>query len=104
VLVARSLAEDPLAVLFGYGCHPVSAGYQTLYDPDYPGEAVSWVEDLTGAFAQFLLGPAGDQDPSARVAGSCATHRAPASAKRSSTRSVGPAARSPVRSPPPTPT
>jgi neutral ceramidase len=63
MLVARSLAGDPLVVLFGYGCHPVSAGYQTLYDPDYPGEAVSWVEDLTGTFAQFLLGPAGDQDP-----------------------------------------
>jgi hypothetical protein len=63
VLVARSPVGDPIAVLFGYGCHPVSAGYQTLYDPDYPGEAVSRVEALTGAFAQFLLGPAGDQDP-----------------------------------------
>jgi hypothetical protein len=63
VLVARSLAGSPLAVLFGYGCHPVAAGAQSLFDPDYPGEAVSWIEDLTGCFAQFLLGPAGDQDP-----------------------------------------
>jgi hypothetical protein len=63
MLVARGPAGNPLAVLFGYGCHPVSAGPQTLYDPDYPGEAVSRVESLTGAFAQFLLGPAGDQDP-----------------------------------------
>jgi hypothetical protein len=63
MLVARSLAGTPLAVLFGYGCHPVAAGGQSLFDPDYPGEAVSWIEDLTGCFAQFLLGPAGDQNP-----------------------------------------
>jgi hypothetical protein len=63
VLVARSLTGTPVAVLFGYGCHPVSAGIQTLYDPDYPGEAAAKIEDLSGCFAQFLTGPAGDQDP-----------------------------------------
>jgi neutral ceramidase len=63
VLVARNLAGTPVAVLFGYGCHPVSAGIQTLYDPDYPGEAVTKIETLTGCFAQFLTGAAGDQDP-----------------------------------------
>lgn len=64
VLVARSLTGGtPLAVLFGYGCHPVSAGIQTMYDPDYPGAAVTTIETQTGAFAQFLTGPAGDQDP-----------------------------------------
>ncbi|GAB2923325.1 hypothetical protein GCM10027280_08020 [Micromonospora polyrhachis] len=64
ILVARDASGDPLAVLFSYGCHPVAAGSQTLFDPDYPGAAVSAIEGATGAFAQFLLGPAGDQNPS----------------------------------------
>lgn len=63
VLVARSRSGDPLVVLFSYGCHPVSAGQQTLFDPDYPGKAVSEIEAATGGFAQFVLGPAGDQNP-----------------------------------------
>jgi hypothetical protein len=63
VLTARNGAGTSVAVIFSYGCHPVSAGGQTLFDPDYPGEAVSWIEDETGAFAQFIPGPAGDQDP-----------------------------------------
>lgn len=63
ILVARSLTGTPLAVLFGYGCHPVAAGIQTMFDPDYPGGAVTWIESLTGAFAQFTSGAAGDQDP-----------------------------------------
>jgi neutral ceramidase len=63
VLVARSPGGNPMAVLFGYGSHPVSGPPGTLFDPDYPGEAVTWIEDLTGAFAQFILGPAGDQNP-----------------------------------------
>jgi neutral ceramidase len=63
MLVARAPGGEPVAVLFGYGTHPVSAGLQTQFDGDYAAEAVSWVEDTTGAFAQFLLGPAGDQDP-----------------------------------------
>lgn len=63
VLVARSLAGAPLAVLFGYGCHPVAAGSQSQFDPDYPGEAVSLIEQDANCFAQFVIGPAGDQDP-----------------------------------------
>ncbi|MEU7002966.1 hypothetical protein [Nonomuraea sp. NPDC046570] len=63
VLVARSLQGAPLAVLFGYGCHPVASGSQTTFDPDYPGEAVDVIEGSTGAFAQFVLGAAGDQGP-----------------------------------------
>ncbi|MEU5906910.1 hypothetical protein ABZ780_21370 [Micromonospora sp. NPDC047467] len=63
ILTARTPGGEPLAVLFGYGCHPVTAGPQTMFDPDYPGYAVSRIEETTGAFAQFLLGPAGDQDP-----------------------------------------
>jgi neutral ceramidase len=63
LLVARNLTGTPVAVLFGYGCHPVAANAQKEYDPDYPGEAAKKIEDLTGCFAQFLTGAAGDQDP-----------------------------------------
>ena len=63
VLVARSTAGDPLAVLFGYGCHPVAAGGQTPLDPDFPGAAAERIEASTDALAQFVLGPSGDQEP-----------------------------------------
>jgi neutral ceramidase len=63
ILTARNAAGVPLAVLFGYGCHPVCAGGQTLSDPDYPGVACALIEKSTSAQAQFLIGPAGDQDP-----------------------------------------
>jgi hypothetical protein len=64
ILTARNAANGtPLAVLFGYGCHPVAAGGQTLSDPDYPGVACALIESSTSAHAQFLIGPAGDQDP-----------------------------------------
>lgn len=62
VLTARDGSGKLLAVLFGYGAHPVSGDSQTVADPDYPGWACSYIEG-TGVFAQFLLGPAGDQDP-----------------------------------------
>ncbi len=61
VLVGRSQAGDPLFVLFSYGCHPVAGGEQTLFDPDFPGLAIGEIEAATGAFAQFILGPAGDR-------------------------------------------
>ncbi len=63
VLVARDAGGKPLVVLFGYGCHPVSAGSQTQIDPDYPGVACATIENATGAFAHFVTGPAGDQNP-----------------------------------------
>ncbi|GAA1033227.1 hypothetical protein GCM10009557_34340 [Virgisporangium ochraceum] len=63
VLVARSAAGDPLAILFGYGCHPVAAGGQSMLDPDFPGAAAERIEASTDALAQFVLGPSGDQDP-----------------------------------------
>jgi hypothetical protein len=63
ILVARSPAGAPLAILFGYGAHPVAAGYETLADADYPGRAIAAIEGSTGAFAQFILGAAGDQNP-----------------------------------------
>jgi hypothetical protein len=64
VLVARDLDGQPRAVLFSYGAHPVAANLQTLFDPDYPAQAIKEIEAAFPlALAQFLLGPAGDQNP-----------------------------------------
>jgi hypothetical protein len=64
VLCARDAGGHLLAVLFGYGCHPVSGGVQTVADGDYPSAACAWLEaQQPGVFAQFLLGAAGDQNP-----------------------------------------
>lgn len=63
VLTARRSNGALHAVLFSYGCHPVSAGWQELWDGDFPAGACTMVENQTGAFALFLPGPAGDQDP-----------------------------------------
>lgn len=64
ILVARDLSGFPRAVLFGYAAHPVTAGNSTLFDPDYPAQAIKEIESLgPDVFAQFLLGPAGDQNP-----------------------------------------
>jgi neutral ceramidase len=63
VLTARRGDGSLRAVLFSYGCHPVSAGWQQRWDGDWPAEACDVVEDESGAFALFIPGPAGDQDP-----------------------------------------
>jgi hypothetical protein len=63
ILVARNSSGTPVAILFSYGCHPVSAGQQTQYDGDFPAGACTEIETATGAFAMFLQGPAGDQNP-----------------------------------------
>lgn len=65
VLCARDASSGALvAVLFSYGAHPVAGDAQTVADPDYPGAACSWIEaQEPRVHAQFLLGPAGDQDP-----------------------------------------
>jgi len=63
VLMARRSNGTLRAVFFSYGCHPVSAGGQEQWDGDWPAEACEVVEQETGAFALFIPGPAGDQDP-----------------------------------------
>jgi neutral ceramidase len=69
VLVARDAAGDPRAVIFSYGAHPVAANSQRLFDPDYPSPAIATIESQwPSCFAQFLTGPAGDQNPTS-VAG-----------------------------------
>lgn len=66
VLVARDLDGAARAVLFGYAAHTVAAGPQRHLDPDYPAQAIKQVEaEFPGALAQFVLGPAGDQNPTA---------------------------------------
>lgn len=63
VITARRSNGTLRAAFFSYGCHPVSAGGQAQWDGDWPAEACDVVEKETGAFALFIPGPAGDQDP-----------------------------------------
>lgn len=64
VMVARSAAGDPRAVLFGYAAHPTAGGMRTQFDPDYPGGACAAIEAAhPDCLALFLLGAAGDQGP-----------------------------------------
>jgi hypothetical protein len=63
VLAARA-GDQIVAVLFGYGAHPVTAGRQTAWDGDYPAVAAAVIEAaLPAAMALFVPGPMGDQDP-----------------------------------------
>ena len=62
ILVARDGQKKPLAVLFSYGCHPLGdAGPQ--WDARFPGSACERISAETGAFAMFIQGAAGDQNP-----------------------------------------
>jgi neutral ceramidase len=63
VITARRRNGSLAAVLFSYGSHPVSAGWQEIWDGDWPAGACTVVENQTGAFPLFLPGAAGDQDP-----------------------------------------
>lgn len=64
VLLARN-ADDgtPLAVLFGFACHPVSRGRDNIIDSDYSGLAADLIAERLGIMALFFQGCAGDQDP-----------------------------------------
>ncbi|WP_284977165.1 MULTISPECIES: neutral/alkaline non-lysosomal ceramidase N-terminal domain-containing protein [unclassified Arthrobacter] len=64
ILVARGTNGKPVAVIFSYGCHPISAGLRTLFDGDFAAGACNYIENNNpNCFAMFLQGPAGDQDP-----------------------------------------
>lgn len=65
VITARAVVGSTvLAVIFGYGCHPVSNGMLTAFDADYPGVAALRLEAAyPHAVACFILGTAGDQNP-----------------------------------------
>lgn len=64
VLTARNSNGDPRAIIFSYGCHPISAGWGDLFDGDFPAGACTYLEgNNPGCFAMFLQGAAGDQNP-----------------------------------------
>ncbi|TFC01240.1 hypothetical protein [Cryobacterium mannosilyticum] len=65
VLTARAVVGSTvLAVVFGYGCHPVANGSLAAFDADYPGVAALQVEAAySQSVACFILGTAGDQNP-----------------------------------------
>jgi hypothetical protein len=68
-----------LAVLWSYGCHPVSLhGYRNLISPDYPGYARDAIREALGqdVVAMFALGAAGDVNPAGYVAGQTTPERA----------------------------
>jgi neutral ceramidase len=66
-LTARGTNGKPVAIIFSYGCHPVSAGGQNQWDGDWPQGACTYIESNTSAFALFVQGPAGDQNPTGDV-------------------------------------
>lgn len=53
----------PVHILFGYACHPTSAGTILEIGGDYVGFALDRLRDDLGCSASFLLGCAGDQKP-----------------------------------------
>ena len=53
-----------MAVLFSYGCPPVTMGPKFLgLSPDFPGPARELIESATGAVSIFLQGAGGDINP-----------------------------------------
>jgi len=58
------LEGNPLAVLFSYGCHPVSIGPRChLGSSDFPGAAREIIEAILGGTAMFLQGCGGNVNP-----------------------------------------
>lgn len=65
LLVVRRAGDDgdPLAILFGYACHPTTLNF-TTWCGDYPGFAQLAVEERhPGAAAMFVNTCGGDQNP-----------------------------------------
>ena len=58
------LEGNPVAILFSYGCHPVSVGPRChLGSSDFPGAAREIVEQVLGGTALFLQGCGGNVNP-----------------------------------------
>ncbi|HJN15219.1 MAG TPA: neutral/alkaline non-lysosomal ceramidase N-terminal domain-containing protein, partial [Armatimonadota bacterium] len=63
VLAVRGEADELLAVLFGYACHPTTLSFNT-WCGDYPGFAqVNLEENLPGTSAMFFNACGADQNP-----------------------------------------
>jgi hypothetical protein len=72
------ITGQPIAVLFNFGCHPVSLhSYRNLVSPDYPGYARQVIQDVLGrdVIVMFTLGTAGDINPAGYVAGQTTPQR-----------------------------
>lgn len=64
VIRVDNLDGQPLAILFSYGCHPVTIGPRSLVaSPDFPGAARELIEKALGGAALFLQGCAGNIIP-----------------------------------------
>ncbi len=58
------LEGNPVAILFSYGCHPVSVGPRChLSSADFPGAAREIIEKVFGGTAIFLQGCGGNVNP-----------------------------------------
>ena len=78
VLRVDKRGGEPIAVLFNFGCHPVSLhSYRNLISPDYPGYARAVMRSVLGpdVVALFALGAAGDCNPAGYVAGQTTPRR-----------------------------
>jgi neutral ceramidase len=64
-IIAESTADrQTIAVLMNYACHPTVLEADSLaISPDFPGAAVSFVENATGGMAGYLQGCAGAINP-----------------------------------------
>ena len=78
VLRVDNRQGEPLALLFNFGCHPVSLhSYRNLISPDYPGYARAVIRGVLGlnVVALFALGAAGDSNPAGYAAGQTTPRR-----------------------------
>jgi neutral ceramidase len=63
-LQLRRPDETAVATLVGFGCHPVTTGYDMdIYSADFPGPMRDLVRSATGGECVFLQGSAGDVLP-----------------------------------------
>ena len=63
-LQLRRPDESAIATVMGYGCHPVTTGYDMLvYSADFPGPMRDVVRAVTGGEAVFLQGAGGNVLP-----------------------------------------
>ncbi|MFN0153760.1 MAG: hypothetical protein ACKVUT_05225 [Gaiella sp.] len=64
VLQARRPDESVIATLVGFGCHPVTTGYDMdVYSADFPGPMRALVRSVTGGECVFFQGSAGNVLP-----------------------------------------
>jgi hypothetical protein len=64
VIRVDDLEGEPIAVLFSYGCHPVTVGPLSMVaSTDFPGPARQVVENSLGGMAMFLQACGGNINP-----------------------------------------